>query len=84
MAESQTTHNHIIRRMKTWSLFMDLFANIVLMGFYLSLYAQPGEQLYDERMYKSISKKTSNSSKHKLEFWSEEHKNTEFRLANQH
>jgi len=31
----------------------------------------------------NISKKTSNSIKHKLELWSEEHKNTEFRLTSQ-
>ena len=33
---------------------------------------------------KNISKKTSNSPKHKLELWSEEHKKIELLLTSQH
>ena len=32
----------------------------------------------------NISKKTSKSSKHKLEFWSKEHRKTKFLLTSQH
>jgi len=32
MAEPPATHNHIIRRMKTQRLFIDLFANMGLIG----------------------------------------------------
>jgi len=32
MAEPPATYNHIIRKMKTWRLFIDLFANIGLIG----------------------------------------------------
>jgi len=32
MAEPPATHNHIIRRMKTYRFFIDLFANMGLIG----------------------------------------------------
>jgi len=65
-------------------LFIDLIANMGLIGF-LFIFVGPNKE--DNSRVKectNISKKTSISSKHKLELWSKEHKKTEFLLTSQH
>ena len=81
--ELPVTYNHIIRRMKTQSLFTDLLTNVSLIELLSILQAQPRGQLQNEGMHKAYPRRPPTYQNINQSF-GQKNKKIEFRLTSQH